>query len=76
MKIKKEKKEVFYICPSCKHKQTTLNEWQNYWICYEMDLATQEYEKRDMEEGKDDKQYLCPECGNELQWNLIKKFYE
>ena len=57
-------------------KQTTINEWQNYWICYEMDLETQEYEKGDEEKECKDIEYCCPECGKNIEYDLISKFYE
>jgi len=74
--LKKQGEESYFICPACGKKQTTINEWQSWWLCYEMDLKTQDYEKGDMEEGNQDTQYCCPECGEEVDYDLIKQFYE
>lgn len=71
----KKEKEKFYICPFCKQKQTSVITWQTKSVAYEYDLKTQEREEVDERAEKTDIEYTCPDCGEELNFNIVAKFF-
>lgn len=72
-KTKQVKDEYSYICPHCKKRQNSINEWQNADILYNYDIEKEEWTNIEIMNGEDIR-YHCPECDGCLDYDLINKF--
>lgn len=72
-KTKQQKDKYSYICPHCKERQDSIDEWQNGDILYNYDIKKQEWKDIEILNGENTV-YQCPECKKDLDYELIKKY--
>ena len=65
-----------YTCPFCKHKQTSVIQWQTTSVAHELNLEDKSWQHDVDTVVGDHECFICPECRKTLDNKLGYKFWE
>jgi len=73
--MKKTIEKKFYICPSCKKKQGTINHYQKATTFFIYDINRAEFINEEAYPCGGEVTWECPECEEELPYKIYSDLF-